>query len=301
MQDNLLIKAYAIADIETNYEIERVRSWRFRKVSEYIRRFNKESIFSATACRKRYEAITVGAASIPTEQDDEPDLRRAEREAFCLAREEARNKEKAEKDAKEAIEAQAKEEAKALRAQKAEEVAHRIAAKQNETAQRLMKRASYARIRAEQATANRNAKTQRNRQIKRQKAEAVAKLNKAEAKRAGNKTAVATLPHMKDVTIETPDPRGYLSLRDLRSVCAERGFDTTGKAKDELIQELRNADEEWSKDDLTKMCRAKHLPINGTKVQIRYRIALAAAENYPSFKAGLAAAEEDVEMDMDMN
>lgn len=306
-QDNNLMKAFAIADIETNYEIERVRAWRFRKVSEYMRRFNKDSLFSVAACRERYKTLAEGAATLPTEQDDEPDLRRAEREAFCFAREEFRNQEKAEKDAKEAIESRAREEAKVVRAEKAVEIANRNAAKQNETAQKLMKRAAQAQIRAQLATANQNAKTQRNTQIKKQRADAVAELNKAEArlnkpesKPAGDKAAATTLPNLKDVTKHTPDPRAYLSLHDLTTMCAERGFDTTHKAKADLIQQLRDTDDEWSKEDLAKMCRAKTLSSNGTKAQLKYRMALAAAKDYPSFMPGLAAAKVDEDMDVDM-
>ncbi|KAH9871817.1 hypothetical protein J1614_006074 [Plenodomus biglobosus] len=297
--DNLLMQAFAIADIETNYEIERIRAWRFRKVSEYMRRLNKDALFSAKACRERYNAITGGTAAIPTEEDDDPDTRRAEREAFCFARQEARNKEKAEKDAKEALELKAKEDAKAALAQRSEEVANRIAEKQEGIAQRLMKRAANAQIRAQNATANKTAKIQRNQQIKKQKAVAEAKANKAVSKRGASSSTAVTFPAMKDVTISTPDPRSYLSLQDLREICADRGFDIIGKSKDRLVQQLQDADEEWNKEDLLKMCRAKGLAINGTKLQIRYRIAMAAAKSFPSFNAGIAGTEEDEEMEFD--
>ncbi|KAH9877360.1 hypothetical protein IAQ61_002725 [Plenodomus lingam] len=293
--DKLLMRAFALADIETNYEIERARAWRFRKVSDYMRRLNKDALFSANACRDRYNAITCGTAAIPTEEDDDPDTRRAEREAFCFAREEVRNKEKAEKDAQEAIENKAKEEARAAHAQRSEEVANRIAEKEAAVAQRLIKRAATAQIRAQKASANKTAKTQRNQQIKKQKALADAKVNKATGKRASSTSTAVTLPAMKDVTLDTPDPRGYLSLHDLREMCEDRGFEVTGKNKDKLVQDLKDADEEWNKEDLTKMCRAKGLAINGTKLQMKYRMAMAAAKSYPSFNAGVAGAEVEEE------
>ncbi|KAF2852376.1 hypothetical protein T440DRAFT_421304 [Plenodomus tracheiphilus IPT5] len=297
--DNLLMQAYAIADIETNYEVERIRAWRFRKVSEYMRRLNKDALFSATACRDRFDTITSGTAAIPTEEDDDPNARRTEREAFCFAREEVRNKEKVEKDAQEAIELKAKEDAKAAHAQRSEEVANRIADKEEATAQRLMKRAATAQIRAQKAAANRIAKTQRNHQIRKQKAAAEAKVKKAISKRGASGNVPASLPAMKDVTVATPDPRGYLSLHDLREMCADRGFDVFGKNKDKLVQELRDADEEWNKEDLTKMCKAKGIAINGTKLQMKYRMALAAAKTYPSFKAGIAGVEEEDDLNME--
>ncbi|KAI8937092.1 hypothetical protein NX059_006307 [Plenodomus lindquistii] len=298
--DNILMQAFAIADIEINYEIERIRAWRFRKVSEYMRRLNKDALFSADACRERYNTLTGGTAVIPTEEDDDPDTRRADREAFCFAREEARNKEKAEKDAKEAIQLKAKEEARAALAQRAEEVANKIADREAAIADRLMKRAATAQIRSQKATANSIAKNQRNRQIKKQKAVAEVKVKKAISKRSAVNGVPVTLPHMKDVTPGTPDPRGYVSMQDLREICADRGFEITGKTKEKLIQELKDADSEWNKEDLTKMCRSKGLAVNGTKLQMKYRIALAAAQAYPSFKAGTIGTQDADDLDFDI-
>jgi len=51
-----------------------------------MRRLNKDALFSALACRERYNAIIEGTARIPTEVDDDPDARRAEMENFRMTR-----------------------------------------------------------------------------------------------------------------------------------------------------------------------------------------------------------------------
>ncbi|KAF1842505.1 uncharacterized protein K460DRAFT_359104 [Cucurbitaria berberidis CBS 394.84] len=292
--DCLLMQAHALADIEINYEIERVRAWRFRKVSDYMRRLNKDTLFSATACRERYNALIEGTARIPIDMDDDPDARRAEMEAYRESREQVRNKEQGEKNAKEALERKTKDEAKVRNAQKAEETANKRAAKETEKAQRAMQRAAQAQVRAQRSVENHAAKAQRNAQLKKQKEDREAK--RARNKRAVNANVTLTLTNIKTVTTETPDPRGYLSLQDLAKMCAGRGIQGSGKGKDQLIQELQDADEEYSQNDLKKMCRSKGLNTNGSKVQMRYQLALAAAQVCPSFAAGVEAASDDDEM-----
>jgi hypothetical protein len=264
LQDELLIQAHALADIEINYEIERIRAWRFRKVSEYMRRLNKDTLFSAKACRERYNALMNGTARIPTEMDDDPDARRAELEAYRINRETKRNAEKAKKDAEDAAEAKAKNEARAKNAQKAEEVAGKRANKEAEKAQRAMQRAAQAQIRAQRAIENQNAKARRNNQIKKQKDAQEKK------KRAANENATLTLTTGK-VSSETPDPRGYLSVPDLKKMVQDRGLDLPRKKdKDSLVQALKDADDEYSQVDLKKMCRSKGFNANGSKIQMKY-------------------------------
>jgi hypothetical protein len=292
-----LIQAHALADIEINYEIERIRAWRFRKVSEYMRRLNKEALFSATACRERYNALMDGTARIPTEQDDDPDTRRAEMEAYRISRETVRNQEKAKKDAKEATEAKIKNDAKAKNAQKAEEVAGRRAIKEAEKAQRAMTRAAQAQIRAQRAKENSNAKTLRNVQIKKQKDDLEKK------KRGANKNATLTLTTGK-VSDDTPDPRAYLSVSDLKKMAQDRGLELpTKKDKDSLVQALKDADDEYSQVDLKKMCHSKGLDANGSKIQMKYQLALASAQVLDSYESGVAAAaaagDGDDEMEVD--
>ncbi|KAF1837314.1 hypothetical protein BDW02DRAFT_491582 [Decorospora gaudefroyi] len=282
--DELLIQAHALADIEINYEIERIRAWRFRKVSEYMRRLNKEALFSATACCQRYNDLMAGSARIPTDMDDDPATRRAEMEAYRMSREKVRNIEKAEKDAKDAAEAKRKTEARARNAQKAEEIANKHAAKQAEKAQRAMTRAAQAQIRAQRAQENQTAKAQRNAQIKKQEAAQEAK------KRAANKNVTFALTTTK-ISADTLDPRSYLSVTDLKKMCDDRGLDMPHEQdKDNLVEVLQDADAEYSLNDLQKMCRSKGLNAAGNKVQMRYQLALAAAQTCASFEAGAAAA-----------
>ena len=280
------MQAHALADIEVNYEIERIRAWRFRKVSECMRRLNEDALFSANACRERYNALMEGTARIPTEMEDNPDVRRADMEAYRKVREQVRNREKKKEDAKNALESKAKEQVRVLNAQKAEEAAKKRAAKEAEKAQRSMARATQAQIRAQRAADNQSAKTQRNAHIM--------KKAHVEAKKRSNRHTVqdsATWTHanLKNITAETPDPRGYLSLPDLSKMCLDRGLKVFGKDKDQLVQELRDKDEEWTRHELQVMCRSKGLYTHGTNLQMRHQLALATAQKYASFEAGVAA------------
>ncbi|KZM27180.1 uncharacterized protein EKO05_0004660 [Ascochyta rabiei] len=289
--DQRLVQAYALADIEISYEIERVRAWRFRKVSEYMRRLDKESLFSANACRIRYGELIQGTARIPCDVDDDPDTRREELRIFRLSREVAREKETAENETKEAMEKRVKDATKVKNAQKAEEIANKRAAKEADKAQRAMQRAAQAQLRMHKAAENQKAKTERNAQIK--KAASVPKKrgihNKAKpdvAAEASNQPSTKT----KEET-EPVDPRSYLNMTDLTKLCANHGL-STDKTKKELVASLVDADMEWTHDQLRKMCKAKGLNAGGSKAVMRYQLALKAAQTCPSFKAGMKAADD---------
>jgi hypothetical protein len=295
----MLLQAYALADIEVNYEVERIRAWRYRKVSEYMRRLNKDALFSATACRERYNALIDGTARIPTEIDDDPDTRRLELETYRQSREDTRIKAQEEKDAKEASERTDKDEARTLHAQKAEETAFKRHKKNEEKAQRAMARAAAAQVLTQRSGENVAAKTQRNLQLKKQKTVDEKKVVKgkgkapvaATTKPAPNPNNTLTVPNDK-VTADTPDPRSYLSARDLTKMCADRGIPALGKSEAQLLADLRDADEEWSLNDLKKMCRSKGLNATGSKLQMKYRLAFAAAQVCQSFRAGADAARD---------
>jgi flagellar biosynthesis GTPase FlhF len=294
------MQAYALADIEVNYEIERIRAWRYRKVSEYMRRLNKDALFSATACRERYNALIDGTARIPTDMDDDPDTRRLELEKYRQSREDARIKNQEEKDAKEAIERKAKDEARSRHAQKAEETAYKRHKENEEKAQRAMDRAAAAQARSQRSEENITAKRQRNLQIKKQKTADANRAAKGKGKAtvttkpaqpAPNPNNTLTVPNDK-ITADTPDPRSYLSVRDLTNMCADRGIPALGKSQDQLLGELQDADEEWSLNDLKKMCRSKGLNTAGNKLQMKYELAFAAAQVCQSFCAGVDAAKD---------
>jgi flagellar biosynthesis GTPase FlhF len=300
------MQAHALADIEVNYEVERIRAWRYRKVSEYMRRLKKDALFSANACRERYEALVEGTARIPTEMDDDPDTCRLELENYRQARAKLREKEQTEKDAKEAIERKAKDEARTRNAQKAEETAYKRQKKEEEKAQRAMKRAAAAQVRSQRAKENSTAKAQRNAQLKKQKDAGEKKASKGKAKAAvptqpaSNPKGSLDIVPRDNFTADTPDPRSYLSLVDLTKMCADRGLSALGKNKDQLVSDLRDADEEWSQNDLQKMCRAKGLATTSNKLQMKHQLAFAAAQVYQSFRAGAdaaVAAGDDVVMD----
>ena len=140
-----------------------------------MRRLNKNALFSATACRERYSALIEGTARIPTELDDNPEMRRAEMRAYRAAREKARRKEEVERILKEATEAKLKDEIKSRKAQKAEESANKRAQREAEKVQRARERAEKAKIRTERAKANQASKDRRKIQNGQQKAAKTAK------------------------------------------------------------------------------------------------------------------------------
>jgi hypothetical protein len=287
------MQANALADIEINYDIERIRAWRFRKVSDYMRRLNKDALYSATACRDRYNVLVNGTASIPTEIDDDPDTRRIELELFRESREQVRNKERDEHDAKEAIDRKAKDAAKTRNAQKAEEIAYKRQQKEEEKAQRAMQRAAAAQARSQRAGENAIAKAQRNAQLKKQKIASDKKIAKGKGKPEESAIPDATLTFTNtEITADTPDPRGHLSMHDLSKMCADRGIRPTGKDKAQLLSDIQDADSEWTVQDLKKMCRSKSLDGSGSMMSMRYRLALAAAQVCTSFRAGVGAETE---------
>lgn len=301
IQDQLLVQAYALADIEISYEIERVRAWRFRKVSEYLRRLNKDSLFSASACRIRYGQLTSGTARIPCDVDDDPETRREELQDFRLSREAAREKEGVEAATRQVMEKRVKESIKARTAQKAEEIANKRAAKEVEKANRAVQRAAQAQLRMQKATENQKAKMERNARVKKNasipkkrerkaKPDAAAGLSEATSSKTTSKKAVPARTVKTDP--EAVDPRSYLIVKDLTELCAARGLPTESKTKEVLVTSLVDADKDWSYDQLRKMCKAKGVSAGATKAVMSYQLALKAAQSCSSFAAGLEAAEE---------
>ncbi|KAF2661237.1 hypothetical protein K491DRAFT_701233 [Lophiostoma macrostomum CBS 122681] len=293
MDDDMrLMEAYNLADIQVNYEIERVRAWRFRKVSDTMRKLDKDSIYSEKACRERYQALIDGTARIPTEEDDNPDARRAELEQFRMEREDMRAKERAEKEKKEALDRKIKEDAKLRQAQKSEETALARAAKAEAKAQRAMQRAAQNQMRLERAHENKLKKSGKLESMRREKAELAQKVSDANS---NEKVKVNMLADLKNVTGDTKDPRSVLTLEDLQALCGQRALDPEGRSKEELVQRLKDADDKFSAAQLKNMCRAKGLNVAGTKILLKYQIALVEARKFPSFDEALLAADEEEE------
>ncbi|KAF2997671.1 hypothetical protein E8E13_005928 [Curvularia kusanoi] len=219
--DQLLVQAYALADIEVSYEVERVRAWRFRKVSEYMRRLNKDSMFSANACRTRYTQLMAGTAVIPCAVSDDPDARRLELDSFRTSNEAVRAKEASEQHTRSTMEKAVKDSAKIKKAQKAEEIANKRAQLEQEKADRAMQRAAAAQLRSQKAAENMKARAQRNAQIM-----------KAASVKPSTASSPLRPPPSKKAKFDAPDPspsaqpdpRSYLSTRDLTTLCTNRGL-----------------------------------------------------------------------------
>jgi hypothetical protein len=292
IQDQILIQAYALANIEVNYEIERIHAWRFRKVAEYMRRLRKDALFSATACRERYSALIEGTARIPSEVADDPEASRGELAALRKEREKARLDEEAKKSTQAALQKRRKDEAAAHAAQRAEEAANKRAAKEAEKADRARKRAEKAQEKAQNALRVQKDKQERHSRAKKQ---AVTGVNDAVARKI-EPTEEARVPIKATVTparktalpkksalpfsSNTPDPRSFLSLPDLRRLCAARGFKVSGKTKKMLLSDVQNEESKWRLSNLKAMCKSKGLATSGNKPLLIHRLALSNANEF---------------------
>jgi hypothetical protein len=282
--DVLLLQAYELANIEVNYEIERIRAWRFRKVSEYMRRLNKDALFSAKACTERYQGLMDGTAKIPSELDDDPQKRMQEMEAFRLEREAIREAERQEKEEKVARERKIKEEARMRNAQKAEEASIRQRAKLDARAEKAMQRAAQSQLKAQRARENEiNRKLQMEQLNKEKMEEEEAKKRKHKEMNTNVTLSVNRVASFKTITAETPDPRNYLSIGDLQTLCVERSLSTSGRSKAEFVQRLRDADDAYSLNDIKNMCRSRGLNTAGNKIQLKFNLAMSIAKKFASF------------------
>jgi len=284
------MRAYDLADIEIRYEMERLRAWRFKKVSDYMRRLNKEALFSADACRERYIAVINGTAVIPADQDDDPDARRLEMEMYRQEREAVRAAEQAEKDKKEAEQQRIKDEARARSAKKAAETATRRNKLAQEKADRAVKRAAQASIKAQKASENDKTKAQRHASLRKKKNDEQRKEREKARAKAWSLTAV------KDKTDDSPDPRADLSFSDLQKLCKDRKLLTEARSKTGLLNRLKDADQELTSAQLKALIKKKGMGLGGSKVQMRYQLAIAAAMDCPSYRGPGAEANDDEEM-----
>ncbi|KAF2791475.1 hypothetical protein K505DRAFT_363785 [Melanomma pulvis-pyrius CBS 109.77] len=287
--DVLLLQAYELANIELNYEIERIRAWRFRKVSEYMRRLNQDAIFSAKACTSRYQALMDGTAKIPSELDDDPEARFAEMEAYRMEREQIREAERQEKEEKCALQRKIKDESRLRNAQKAEEAATRQKEMMNKRAEKAMKRAAQSQLKAQRARENESNRKIQLERIKAEKAaEEVARVQKRKKMNRNTTLTVSRVDSFKSVNADTPDPRSYLSIEDLQTLCSERSLSTMGRSTSEFVQRLRDADDQYSLNDIKNVCRSRGLNTAGNKVQLKYNLALAIAKKFTSFNQNRA-------------
>ncbi|KAF1959573.1 hypothetical protein CC80DRAFT_305636 [Byssothecium circinans] len=266
--DQLLMRAYDLADIEIRYEMERLRAWRFRKVSDVMRRLNKNAVFSAAACSDRYISLIDGTAKIPSDQDDDPMARRAEMDAFIMQREEERDAERAAKENKEAEQQRVKEEAKMRQAEKSARTAAKRDREQQEKTNRSVLRATQNTLRKQQAAENARKKEERRVRIEADNARKSRNKKRTDSYR---KTyGVAALHH---VNKDTPDPRRQIPFEDLQRLCAERGLDVEGE-EEELLDALREADAQLSSSQLKVTVKDKGMTPATSKMLLRYQLAL---------------------------
>jgi flagellar biosynthesis GTPase FlhF len=258
-----------------------------------MRRLKKDALFSANACRERYSALIEGTARIPSEVADDPEASRAELAAFCKEREKARRDEEAKKSNQVTLRKRRKDEAAAHAAQRAEEAANKRAAKEAEKADRARKRAEKAQEKAQSALKIQKEKQERHSRAKKQATMVVNEAVTREAEPPTEKTKApikttlilaskSTLPKKPALPFssKTPDPRSFLSLPDLRRLCAARGFRVSGKTKKMLLSDIQNEESKWKLYTLKAMCKTKGLAASGTKPLLRHRLALSNANEF---------------------
>lgn len=144
------MRAFDLADLEIRFEAERLRALRFRKVADWMHRFDKDIKYSSEACRDRYYALANGTARIPSDQDDDPAARKAEMARFCKEREIIRENERMQEENEKDDKKKEKEDVLTKRAKKATEAIKKRQEKERSKAARATEMAAKANIRLAQ-------------------------------------------------------------------------------------------------------------------------------------------------------
>ncbi|KAF2016282.1 hypothetical protein BU24DRAFT_480872 [Aaosphaeria arxii CBS 175.79] len=283
--DVRLLEAYALADVQVNYEIERARAWRFKKVSDQMRRADKDCIFSEKACRDRYQALMNGTAKIPTALDDDPEARRKEVEALHQKQEE--------KQAAEALKMQKKAEKEQTfrdkqlerSAEKAKAAATMQAARLKENVERSLKRAQEAQLKLQRAEDNRIARDKQLADVRARKV--AAKDGKVKQTHNENPNPSFSLKEDTEKASKSANdgpstPRSALSMKHLQELCRRRYLPEEAQTTQELVKRLEDADNKCSLQQLKTECRSRGLNVTGNKSDLRRQLAVADAKLFAS-------------------
>ncbi|KAL2355220.1 hypothetical protein BJ546DRAFT_678311 [Cryomyces antarcticus] len=228
-EDDALEQAYKDADDMLNVELAKVYDRRWRFVAMYLRRKISTSKYSARACKERFEALQNGTARCPPELDENPEARRAERDAKLAERQ--RVKEEAARVKAEAAEAarlvaeKARIEAEKVRQEKAAVRAKSAMAKASTLNKVMSKKAQRT------ATKNeRNQKAEAEKIAKEQK-KTLAKLQ-AEALAAAKKDAIQKA---KDAVEQMAQAKKNAAAKLKADKEAHRVVDAKAKAEREKL------------------------------------------------------------------
>ncbi|KAF2473103.1 uncharacterized protein BDR25DRAFT_128669 [Lindgomyces ingoldianus] len=284
--DKILLAAFELADIDINNEMEQVRSRRFHKVSTFMRKLNKDAIFSSKACKDRYQALMAGTATIPIDEDgpDNQIVRRMEMEAFRESRERIREEDCKAKERKIEEKRRARDAERSRVIQRQQEVVRAREEKAREKAERAAQKIADNQARIQRMQDEKEAKVKQREQIKERKAAEEAAAKELREKLNPHTPVKATnVAILKTITKDHPDPRSILSLADLKTLCANRNLSTEGEQKDDFVKRLDEADNANSLVALKKLVRARGLNTAGSKPQMKYQLALAEASAMSSF------------------
>ncbi|KAF2735069.1 hypothetical protein EJ04DRAFT_563724 [Polyplosphaeria fusca] len=282
--DKHLMEAYERANIEIQGQIEKLKSQRFVKVAEHMRRLDKFSMFSAHACGQRYQKLLNGTAAIPSDITDDPEARRKKLLAARTKFLEVRMEEQAAKEEEQGQLKQLQQEARRRQAEKAAQIAAVREEKIKERAEKMMQRAAQQQVRLARAQQNTLQKQARDAALK-----AV-----PSTPSPLSASLLADLPDYKRITPMTPDPRSYLSAADLKKLCAARALKDNAKSKQDLVDRLKIADDQFKIADLKAKAKAKGLVTSCSKTQLIYQLAMAEARQYASFAKGVGDARRGV-------
>ncbi|TKA69747.1 hypothetical protein B0A49_06707 [Cryomyces minteri] len=250
-EDDALEQAYKDADDMLNAELAKVYDRRWRFVAMYLRRKIPTSKYSARACKERFEALQNGTARCPPELDENPEARRAERDAKLAERQ--RVKEEAARVKAEAAEAarlaaeKARIEAEKVRQEKAAVRAKSAMVKASTLNKIMSKKAQRT------ATKNeRNQKVEAEKIAKEQK-RTLAKLQ-AEALAAAKRDAIQKA---KDVVEQMAQAKKDAAAKLKADKEAQRVADAKAKAEREKLASEKKAAAEKARTEREAAINAK--------------------------------------------
>lgn len=278
-EDEDLLAAEAEVDAEIHKDIQRVKSKRWELVARHLqKKINKDIPYSAGSCKKRFVALQSDTAIIPIELVDNKEQRLIERTQQSLrllqqlqdaefAQEQAKNKKKLEKDARELALKKKQEERSLNRFEKSRLIAQKAAAKAEKAAKEHEERekrhledaARIAELQQNLLSGISNRPDQSN----------------PAKKRKANELSSTPPTHQAQSSML---PRGKMTVTQLANLCAQRNLPKTG-TKVQLQQRLETEAKGATRNELRNRLQRYNADVDGTKDELIERLALADETN----------------------
>jgi hypothetical protein len=288
-QDEALLRAEELAQMEINDMIARAKTKRWNIVAKNLHKILKKDFkYSARSCQKRFIALMNDMATIPPEIDDDPGKRQEEKAARTLAKLHDRHlQEVTEKQQKEQKRLSADQE-RLRKALEKKERADRCARAAEEKARAAMQQAAIRDEKAKQLEADR-ARKEAQIQVLRQ----VRDVPTPSPRKPLEKPHPSTGPSTPTAPTFTPtpsttgtstgkakrtpaadldDPRARLTTTQLVALCTLRGIPKSG-TKPAVVKRLAVNDMNMGMDALKALLHSKQIPTNGTVEELAKRLA----------------------------